>query len=75
MNRLQAKVAGFFRPRLHVRFIDLHYVGAGGEQVQYFLIYRGGVVHGHRGFAGIEIVLRLLRHRERARHGDLNLRL
>ena len=72
-NAVEAVLARLLRPRLHVGLVDLHDVGAGGEQVADLGVDGRGVVH-RRGFlAGIEVVLRLLQHRERARHGDLDL--
>ena len=60
------------RPRLHVGLVDLHDVGAGGEQVLDLVVDRGGVVERHLLLVLVEIVLRLLRHGEGAGHRDLD---
>ncbi len=53
--------------RLHIGFVDLHDVGAGGEQILDLGVDRVGVIHRGLGDVGIIVVLRLLAHRERAR--------
>ena len=60
------------RPGLHVRLVDLHDVGAGGEEVLDLLVHRRGVAERHLLGARVEVVLRLLRHRERTGHGHLH---
>ena len=71
LSAFRPNCARLLRPRLHVRLVDLHDVGAGGEEIADLLVDRRGVVQ-RRGFlARVEVVLRLLRHRERAGHGDL----
>ena len=60
------------RPRLHVGLVDLHDVGAGREQVLDLGVDGGGVVERHLLLVLVEVVLRLLRHRERAGHRDLD---
>ena len=73
VQRLQAVLPRLLGPRLHVGLVDLHHVGAGGEQVLDLRVHRVGVVHRRLFVAGVEVVLRLLQHRERAGHGDLDL--
>src|SRR6266446_2978779 len=68
----QAELARLLRPRLHVRLVDLHDVGARGEQVADVRVHRQRVVQRRRRLARVVIVLRLLRHRERSRHGHLD---
>ena len=72
VERLQPVAARLLRPRLHVGLVDLHDVGAGREQVLDLGVDRGGVVERHLRLVLVEVVLRLLRHRERARHRDLD---
>src|SRR6478672_10106103 len=48
------------------------YSRAGGEQVRDLVAHRVGVGHGERGRVAVVIVLRLLRHRERAGHSHLD---
>ncbi len=72
LDRGDAEFARLVGPGLHVGLVDLHDVGAGGEEILDLLVDRGGVVERHRGLALVEIVLRLLRHGEGARHGDLD---
>ena len=69
VDGLDGVLLGDFGPRLHVGLVQLHHVGAGGEQIADFLVHRSGVIHG-RGFVGVVvIVLRLLRHGEGAGQG------
>ena len=56
----------------HPRFVDLHDIDAGGLQLAQFLVHRGGEVHRQLRLVGVELVLCLLRQRERA--GDRDLR-
>ena len=58
---------------LHVRLIDLHDVGAGGEEVTDFHVHRGGVVHRQFRVGRVVLVLRQPGHRERAGNRDLDL--
>jgi len=58
--------------RLQIRLIDLHDVGAGGEQVPDFHVHGGGVVHRQLRLGRVVIVLRQLGHRERAGNRDLD---
>ena len=73
VERREAVLPRLFRPRLHVGLVDLHHVGASGKQVLDLLVHRLGVVHRRVLVALVEVVLRLLRHREGAGHGDLGL--
>ncbi len=72
VQRLQSILARLLRTGLHVRLVDLHHVGARGEQVADLLIDRLGVVHGQAGVVGVADVLSLLLHGEGAGHGDLH---
>ena len=62
-----------FVPRLHPRFVDLHDVGAGGEQVLHFFVDRLGTGHRQRFPVRIIRVLSLLGHRKWPRQGGLDL--
>ena len=64
--------ARLLRPRLHVGLVDLHDVGAGGEQVLDLLVHGGRIVERHLLFVRVEIVLRLLRHGEGTGHRHLD---
>jgi hypothetical protein len=57
---------------LHPRLVDLHHVGAGGEQILDLGIDRVGISQGDGFFVLVVIVLRLLAHGERARHRRLD---
>jgi hypothetical protein len=59
---------------LHPRLVDLHDVGAGGEQILDLGIDGGGVVQRDGFLVLVVIVLRLLAHGERARHRRLDRR-
>ena len=72
VERGEAVVAGGLGPGLHVGLVDLDDVGAGGVQVLDLGVDRGGVRHRRRLEVGVVVVLRLLRHRERAGHGHLD---
>ena len=72
VQRRDAVRAGRLGPSLQVRLVELDDVGAGREQVLDLGVARVGVRHRHRLDVGVELVLRLLRHRERARHRDLD---
>src|SRR5829696_6791983 len=72
VERREAVLAGRLGPRLHVRLVDLDQVGTGRVQVLDLGVDRGGVRQRRRLEVGIVVVLRLLRHGERARHGHLD---
>ncbi len=72
VQRLQAIVARLLGPGLHVGLVDLHHVGAGGEQVVDLGPDRIGVVERQAPVVRIEVVLGLLLHGEGARDGDLH---
>ena len=72
VERPQAVLPRLLGPRLHVRLVDLDDVGARGEEVADLLVHGDGVVHRRRLVARIVVVLRLLAHRERPRHGHLD---
>ena len=72
LDRLQSELARLLRPRLHIGLVDLHDVRPGGEEVLDLKVHRCRVVERHVLVAFVEIVLRLLRHREGAGHGDLH---
>ena len=57
---------------LHPRLVDLHDVGAGGEQILDLGIEGGRIVERHRLGVAVKIVLRLLAQGERARHRRLD---
>ena len=57
---------------LHVGLVELDDVGPGGEQVPDLLVARVGVRESDRSWVAVEVVLRLLRHRERAGHRHLH---
>ena len=57
---------------LHPRLVELHDVGAGGEQIEDFGVDRGGETERHRLRVAIEVVLRLFAHGERAGDGHLD---
>ena len=71
VERFQAELACLFWTRLHVGFVDLHDVGARCEKVLDLRVNGGGVVKRAFLLTLVEIVLRLLRHGERARDCDL----
>src|SRR5215510_3950877 len=72
IEHLDAIGLGLLRPRLHPRLVDLHDVGAAGEQVLDLGIDGGGIVEGHRFLVAVKIVLRLLRHGEGTGHRYLD---
>ena len=72
VDHLDAELAGLIGPRLHIGLVDLHDVRAGGKQVTDFLVDRGGIVERHLPDGRVEVVLRLLGHREGAGDGDLD---
>ncbi len=71
-QHVEAVVARGLRARLHVGLVDLHDVGAGGEQVQDLAAHGVGVGHPDRLRRAVVVVLGLLGHRERAGDGDLD---
>src|SRR5436190_1763357 len=73
IERLETVFARLLRARLHVRLVDLHDVGAGGEEIAHLLVDRDRIVQ--RGFLGglVVLVLRLLGHGKGAGNGDLRL--
>jgi hypothetical protein len=73
IERAQPVLARLLRPRLHIRLVDLHHIGAGGEELAYLLIHGDRVVHRRCFVRAVILVLRLLQHGERTRHGDLGL--
>ena len=73
VERLEAVLPRLVGMLLHPRLVDLHHVGAGGEQILDLGIDGGGVIHRHRFFVLVVIVLRLLAHGERSGHGSLDL--
>ena len=64
--------ARLLRPRLQPRLVDLDDVGARLEQVADLLVDRHREVHRQLGLVVVELVRRLLAHRERAGQGDLD---
>jgi hypothetical protein len=72
VQRRQAVAAGGVGPGLQVRLVDLDDVGAGREQVADLGVHRRGVAVRGRLGVRVVVVLGLLGHRERARHGDLD---
>jgi hypothetical protein len=73
VERTNAVLARLLEPRLHIGLVHLHDVRTMREQVLDLLVERGRVIH-RRLFLGlVEIVLRLLQHGKRPRHGDLDL--
>ena len=63
---------GLVRPGLQVGLVELDDVGPGREQVLDLLVDRLGVAEGRLLGARVVVVLGLLGHGERARHGDLD---
>src|SRR4051794_12856354 len=71
-DRVDGVLARRFRARLQVRLVDLHDVGARRLEVAQLLVHRLGVRERNIAIVRVVVVLRLLRHRERAGHGDLD---
>ena len=65
-------VPSFVRTGLEIWLVDLHEVGARRKQVEHLVIDGRSVGHRQRRSVAVEVVLGLLRHRERAGHGDLD---
>ena len=61
---LKTELARLLGPRLHIGLVDLHDIGAGGEQVLDLGVDRGGIVQRHLALILVEVVLCLLRHGE-----------
>ena len=60
VERPKPVLGGPLGPRLHVRLVDLHDVGAGGKEVADLPVHRGRVVHRGLFLARIVVVLGLL---------------
>ena len=60
------------RPGLQVGLVELHDVRPGREKIPDLLVYRLRIAERKFLGAAVELVLRLLRHRERTWHGDLD---
>ena len=71
-ERRQAELSRLLGPRLHVGLVDLHDVGPCREEVDDLVVDGAGVGEGELALARVGVVLGLLRHRERAGHGDLD---
>ena len=67
VERREPVLARLLGPRLHVGLVDLHDVGAGGEEVVDLVVDGAGVGQRELGVRLVVVVLGLLRHRERAR--------
>ena len=65
VERLEPVLPGLVGMLLHPRLVDLHHVGAGGEQILDLGIDRRGISQRHRFFVFVVVVLRLLAHGER----------
>ena len=72
IDRLDRIGARRLRARLEIRLVDLDDVGACGLQVAQLLVDGGGVGERERPLVAVEVVLRLLRHRERPGNRDLD---
>ncbi len=69
---LDAVFVRLLGPGLHVGLVQLHVVRARREQVHDLLVHRCRVIQRRLPFGGVVIVLGLLGHGERARHGHLD---
>ena len=67
VDRLDRVLARRLGPRLEVRLVDLDDVGAGRLEVAELLVDGLRVREREAAVVGVVVVLRLLRHRERAR--------
>ena len=72
VDRLERVLARRLGARLEVRLVDLDDVGAGRLQVAELLVHGLRVREREAAPVAVVVVLRLLGHRERARHGDLD---
>ena len=72
VDRLDRVLARGLRPCLEVRLVDLDDVGAGCLEIVQLLVDCRRVRQREAPLVVVVVVLRLLRHRERARHGDLD---
>ena len=72
LERRQRVAARLLGARLHPRLVELHDVGAGGEEVEHLLAHDVGVGEGQVLLALVEVVLGLLGHGERAGQRDLH---
>ena len=72
VDRRHGEAPRLLRSRLQERLVELHHVGAGGEQVFDLLVQRRGAIQRQRGLVAIVLVVELLRHGERAGNGDLD---
>ena len=72
VDRRHGEAPRLLRPRLQERLVELHHVGAGGEQVSDLLVQRRGAGECQRGLVAIVLVVELLRHGEGAGNGDLD---
>ena len=72
LERRQRVAARLLGARLHPRLVELHDVGAGGEEVEHLLAHDVGVGEGQLLLALVEVVLGLLGHGERAGQRDLH---
>ena len=72
VDRLHRVGARGLGPGLHVGLVELHDVGAGGEEVPDLLVHRFGVGHGEAFVVRVVGVLRLLGHGEGAGQRDLD---
>jgi hypothetical protein len=64
IERLETISARLFRPRLHIGLINLNDIGSGCEQILDLGVHCRRIVECHLLIVFVEIVLRLLRHRE-----------
>ncbi len=69
----KAEAAGLFSVSFHPRLVELDDIRAGGKQILHLFIHRRRIVQRHFFFVLVVIVLRLLRHGEWARQGNLDL--
>ena len=65
VDRRDRVLAGGLGSGLEIRLVDLDHVGAGRLQVARLVVDRGGVGERQLRRVAVEVVLRLLRHRER----------
>ncbi len=72
VDRRHGEAPRFLGARLQERLVELHHVGAGGEQVPDLLVQRRGAGKRQRDLIAVVLVVELLRHGERAGNGDLD---